>query len=120
MRICLVHLSERSAVLATDADVRHLALGCLLVGFAGPVPPPWLRQALAGGLGGVVLFASNIGDGQDVTALTRRLREAAGRDVVVALDEEGGDVTRLDALRGSPSPGAAALGALDDPASTEA
>jgi beta-N-acetylhexosaminidase len=34
--------------------------------------------------------------------------------VVVALDEEGGDVTRLDTLGGSEVPGAAALGHLDD------
>jgi beta-N-acetylhexosaminidase len=106
--------------LPTHADIRQLALGCLLAGFAGPVPPPWLARTLADGLGGVVLFGSNVGDGTDVASLTGKLRAAAGRDVVVALDEEGGDVTRLDALRGSSSPGAAALGALDDPASTEA
>jgi beta-N-acetylhexosaminidase len=38
---------------------------------------------------------------------------------VIATDEEGGDVTRLDTLRGSSSPGAAALGWHDDPALTE-
>ena len=103
-----------------DADVRRLALGCLLAGFTGPDVPHWLARALADGLGGVVLFGSNIGDGSGVARLTRKLRAAAGRDVVVALDEEGGDVTRLDARRGSSSPGAAALGALDDPAATEA
>ena len=67
-----------------------------------------------------MLFGSNIGDGSQVASLTRALRDAAGRDVVVALDEEGGDVTRLDARVGSSAPGAAALGALDDPATTEA
>ena len=103
-----------------DAELRRLALGCLLAGFTGPDLPQWLARALADGLGGVVLFGSNIGDGNGVARLTRELRTAAGRDVVVALDEEGGDVTRLDARRGSSSPGAAALGALDDPASTEA
>jgi beta-N-acetylhexosaminidase len=39
---------------------------------------------------------------------------------VIALDEEGGDVTRLDDTTGSVSPGAAALGYLDDPAVTHA
>lgn len=102
------------------ADIRRLALGCLLAGFTGPDVQQWLAVALADGLGGVVLFGSNIGDGTGVARLTRELRAAAGRDVVVALDEEGGDVTRLDARRGSASPGAAALGALDDPACTEA
>jgi beta-N-acetylhexosaminidase len=95
-------------------------LSSLLLGFVGPTPPRWLLDALADGLGGVVLFGSNVGDGRDVEALTGRLRSAAGRDIVIALDEEGGDVTRLDAVRGSASPGAAALGHLDEVAATEA
>jgi beta-N-acetylhexosaminidase len=100
-------------------EVRRLALSCLLLGFVGPVPPRWLLEALADGLGGVVLFGSNLGDGSGVAALTDQLREAAGREIVVALDEEGGDVTRLDTVRGSASPGAAALGYVDDPTATE-
>jgi beta-N-acetylhexosaminidase len=101
-----------------DSQVRRLALSCLLLGFAGTEPPRWLLTALREGLGGVVLFGGNVRGG-DVRALTDRLRDAAGRDVVVALDEEGGDVTRLDDRTGSISPGAAALGHLDDPAGTE-
>jgi beta-N-acetylhexosaminidase len=38
---------------------------------------------------------------------------------VLGIDEEGGDVTRLDAVRGSTAPGAAALGWLDDELVTE-
>ncbi|HVU93366.1 MAG TPA: glycoside hydrolase family 3 N-terminal domain-containing protein, partial [Jatrophihabitans sp.] len=102
----------------TDPELRRLALAGLLLGFTGPTPPRWLLDALRDGLGGVVLFGSNL-RGADPRRLTDRLREAAGRDVVVALDEEGGDVTRLDDTRGSRSPGAAALGHLDDPAVTE-
>jgi beta-N-acetylhexosaminidase len=101
-------------------DLRRLALSCLLLGWVGPEPPRWLLTALADGLGGVVLFGSNLGDGTDVARLTARLRAAAGRDIVIALDEEGGDVTRLDTVRGSSSPGAAALGHRDDPDLTEA
>jgi beta-N-acetylhexosaminidase len=101
-------------------DLRRLTLSCLLLGWVGPQPPRWLLDALADGLGGVVLFGSNLGDGTDVARLVNRLRAAAGRDIVVALDEEGGDVTRLDTVRGSRSPGAAALGQLDDPDATEA
>jgi beta-N-acetylhexosaminidase len=51
--------------------------------------------------------------------VTDRLREAAGGEIILALDEEGGDVTRLDTLHGSASPGAAALGHLDDSVATE-
>jgi len=102
-----------------DPDVRRLSLSVFLAGFVGPTPPGWLLDALADGLGGVVLFGSNLGDGTSVDKLTARLRAAAGRDIVIALDEEGGDVTRLDTVRGSASPGAAALGYLDDPDVTE-
>jgi hypothetical protein len=43
------------------------------------------------------------------------LRSAApGDDPVIAIDEEGGDVTRVAYADGSPYPGNAALGAVDD------
>jgi beta-N-acetylhexosaminidase len=102
-----------------DAEIRRLALGCLLPGFVGPTPPGWLLDGLAGGLAGVVLFGSNLGDGSAAGELTGRLRAAAGRPLVFGLDEEGGDVTRLDTVRGSAAPGAAALGWLDDELVTE-
>jgi beta-N-acetylhexosaminidase len=106
--------------MTTDAEIRRLALACLVPGFVGPTPPSWLLDGLAGGLGGVILFGSNLGDGSNVEALTGQLRAAAGGPIVLGLDEEGGDVTRLDTVRGSAAPGAAALGWLDDPAATEA
>jgi hypothetical protein len=81
----------------TDA-IRRLSWGRLLAGSAGQEVPAWLAEALADGLGGVVLFGSNIGDATGPARLTGELGAAAGRDVVIALDEEGGDVTRLDAL----------------------
>jgi beta-N-acetylhexosaminidase len=105
--------------LPIDPEVRRLALSCTLLGYVGPTPPAWLLSALEAGLGGVVLFGSNVGDGTGVAELTDRLRAAAGREIVIALDEEGGDVTRLDTIRGSSSPGAAALGHLADIAVTE-
>ena len=100
-------------------DLHRHALACLLLGWVGPQPPRWLLRALEDGLGGVVLFGSNLGDGTEVAGLTSELRRAAGRDIVIALDEEGGDVTRLDTVRGSSSPGAAALGHRDDADVTE-
>ncbi|MEO6700790.1 MAG: glycoside hydrolase family 3 N-terminal domain-containing protein [Jatrophihabitantaceae bacterium] len=103
-----------------DAQLRRLALGCFLPGFVGETPPGWLLDGLAGGLAGVILFGSNLGDGSAVRPLTDRLRAAAGRDLVIGLDEEGGDVTRLDTVRGSAVPGAAALGWLADDLATEA
>jgi beta-N-acetylhexosaminidase len=102
-----------------DPEVRRQALSCLLLGFVGESPPRWLLDALDLGLCGAVLFGSNLGDGSRVQLLTDRLRSAAGRPLVLATDEEGGDVTRLDTLHGSAYIGAAALGHLDDVTATE-
>lgn len=90
-----------------------LVNGVLLPGFLGTTVPEWLARALDAGLAGVCLFAQNVGPG--LPELTARLHgRRAG--VLVASDEEGGPVTRLDA----PWPSAAALGRLDDVAATEA
>jgi beta-N-acetylhexosaminidase len=97
-------------------SLERLALGCLLPSFPGPDVPGWVLRRLESGLGGITLFADNVRDEAGLAALTRRLREAG--DVLVALDEEGGDVTRLETARGSSYPGNLALGAVDDAALT--
>jgi beta-N-acetylhexosaminidase len=91
----------------------RLAAACLLPGFAGLEPPAELLRWIERGLGGVVLFGRNIRDAQQVAALTARLR-AERADLVIATDEEGGDVTRLEATTGSSYPGNLALGVVDD------
>ena len=105
--------------MADERELRRLALSCLVLGWVGPEPPRWLLDALGDGLGGVILFGSNLGDASGVFELTERLRTAAGREIVIGADEEGGVVTRLDGIGGSRSPGAAALGHLDDADATE-
>lgn len=100
-------------------DVRELAAGVLLPGFAGTEAPDWLRRRIATGLGGAVVFGRNVVDDEQVARLTASLR--AERDgVTIGIDEEGGDVTRLDAAAGSSLPGNHALGAADDIALTTA
>nr|BFE64853.1 glycoside hydrolase family 3 protein [Dactylosporangium thailandense] len=101
----------------TGVELGSMADAVLQPGFVGKEPPPWLRRRLAEGLGGVALFARNVVDRDQVAELTAALR-AEKPDVIVAIDEEAGDVTRLDAHTGSPWPGNLALGAIDDPALT--
>jgi beta-N-acetylhexosaminidase len=98
-------------------SLERLANGCILAGFAGTTAPEWLSRELADGLGGVVLFARNVSGPEQLQALTGSLRVSAA--TVVAIDEEGGDVTRLEASRGSSLPGALGLGTIDDVALTE-
>ena len=87
--------------------------GCLLARFDGPQPPGWLLDWLDRGLAGVLLMARNISSRDQLRTLTRKLREH-NPQVLIAADEEGGIVTRVEAATGSSYPGNAALGAIDD------
>ncbi|WP_438856435.1 glycoside hydrolase family 3 protein [Agromyces sp. M3QZ16-3] len=100
-------------------DLRRDILTTLLPGFAGPEAPEWLLDLLGEGLGGVCVFASNVVSPVQLASLTAELRDANPL-AVVAIDEEGGDVTRLFSDRGAPYPGNAVLGRIDDLALTRA
>ena len=102
----------------TTAEARRLAAATLLPGFVGAELPAWLAERLRGGLAGVCLFGSNIVSRHQLAALVDDIR-AANPLAVVAIDEEGGDVTRLYYDVGSPYPGNAVLGRLDDEQFTE-
>ncbi|WP_217246491.1 glycoside hydrolase family 3 protein [Streptomyces sp. AC602_WCS936] len=97
---------------ATDTLTRD-ALAVLQPGFTGTTAPDWLLRRLGEGLASVALFGRNVSTPEQVAALTARLR-AEREDVLVAIDEEGGDVTRLEVRTGSSFPGNLALGAVDD------
>src|SRR5262252_4117310 len=100
-------------------SVRRLAESCLLPGFVGTRAPGWVLDRLERGLGGAVLFARNVRSPEQVAALTAELHEVRP-DALVAIDEEGGDVTRMEAAAGSSYPGNLALGAAGDPELTRA
>ncbi len=89
------------------------AAAVLMPGFEGTELPPWLATRLRAGLGGVCLFGENIRSRAQVRALTDAIREANPL-ALIAIDEEGGDVTRLHYATGSPYPGNALLGRIDD------
>ncbi|HEX6873562.1 MAG TPA: glycoside hydrolase family 3 N-terminal domain-containing protein [Micromonosporaceae bacterium] len=99
--------------------LRRQALATLLPTFPGIEPPTWALRLVAEGLAGFSLFGYNIADRSQLAALTASLRSARP-DVIIATDEEGGDVTRLSYAEGSPYPGNAALGVVDDVAITRA
>ena len=99
-------------------ELERLASSCILPGFEGPTVPDWIRRRLDEGLGGVVLYAWNVESREQLRALTDDLRSERD-DLVIAIDEEGGDVTRLEAGTGSSYPGNAALGVVDDLELTE-
>src|SRR5690625_4041371 len=79
-----------------DAD----ALGVLMAPFTGTTLPPWLGEVLDAGLASVILFGHNTPDVVTAQGLARAVH-ARAEDCLVAIDEEGGDVTRLQAATGS-------------------
>ncbi|MEU8617073.1 glycoside hydrolase family 3 N-terminal domain-containing protein [Streptomyces sp. NPDC048623] len=100
--------------LATGSDtLTRDALTVLQPGFVGTTAPDWLLRRIGEGLSSVGLFGRNIVAPEQLAALTARLR-AERPDVLVAIDEEGGDVTRLEVQQGSSFPGNYALGTVDD------
>jgi beta-N-acetylhexosaminidase len=102
----------------SGAELDRLAAVCLLPSFPAHEPPDWLLRWLDRGVTGVLLFSNNVRDRGQLAALTARLRAVRG-ELLVAIDEEGGDVTRLEVQEGCSFPGNAALGAVDDVELTE-
>ena len=100
-----------------DPALAALADAILIPPFPGTTAPRWFLRALERGLAGVTFFGSNVTG--DTVALTAALRAAAPVEPVIAIDEEGGDVTRVAYASGSPYPGNAALGTVDDVSLTQ-
>jgi beta-N-acetylhexosaminidase len=84
-----------------------------IVGIAGPVLLPDEAAAFrAHSPAGVILFARNIRDPGQLTALNASLRRVLPLGAVLMVDQEGGRVARLRPPSWSAHPPAAALGSL--------
>jgi beta-N-acetylhexosaminidase len=94
-------------------SLERMVAGLVVVGFRGATldPAGWVASSLAGGLGGVILFDRDQQTGTDrnirsparLRRLTSDLRAAAGGTPVIAVDQEGGIVTRLSPAHGFPA-----------------
>jgi beta-N-acetylhexosaminidase len=71
------------------------AASLFTVGFSGKAVTDDLRELLARGVGGVIFFARNVGTPEEVLELSRDLKRVAGRPLLLAVDQEGGQVARL-------------------------
>lgn len=98
---------------AARAHLRRLAAGTLMPGFTGIAVPVWILEAYDAGLAAVCLYGTNVASPVQLRELCAGLR-AHSPNTLIAVDEEGGDVTRLHYLTGSTQPGNAVLGRLDD------
>ena len=91
-----------------------MPLGPLMIDLAGEVLADEEREMLAHpAVGGVILFARNYHSPQQVRAMVASVRSAAGRPLLVAIDQEGGRVQRMRRGFSSLSP-ARALGDAHD------
>ncbi len=94
-----------------DRDVAAL----LCVGFHGKTPSPEVLELVRRGVSGVILFSRNVESAEQVAELTAALKRAAGRPLLVAIDQEGGRVARLRAPQGfTELPPMRAIGAAGD------
>jgi len=97
---------------------RDSVLARFMPGFHGDSLPGELAEYLARGLAGVVLYQRNFANAEGLRKLTASIRQAAGRPVLIGIDQEGG--TRF-ALREpfTEWPSAEELGRLGDVAAVE-
>jgi len=91
----------------------ELILSTFSPGFGGTSIPEWIKPWLENGLGSITLFGSNTPTLESTHQLIQELR-SYNQDLVIAIDEEGGDVTRLFVREGSRYPTPALLGKCDD------
>jgi beta-N-acetylhexosaminidase len=97
----------------TPVALESLVARLLVVGFRGEMLKAggWVERALSAGIGGVILFdrdqetggARNVRSPAQVRRLTAAVRDAAARTPIIAIDQEGGLVTRLSPAHGYPA-----------------
>ena len=114
--------TRESYQMKTDAQSktqpRDSVLARFMLGFHGHSLPGELAEYLAQGLAGVALYQRNFANARDLLKLTAGIRKAAGRPVLIGIDQEGGTRFAL----GAPFtawPSAAELGKLGDGQSVE-
>jgi beta-N-acetylhexosaminidase len=78
-----------------SSELWRQAASLFTVGFAGKSLDDELRGLLERGVGGVIAFARNVGEPAEVLELNRAIKRAAGRPLLLAVDQEGGQVARL-------------------------
>jgi beta-N-acetylhexosaminidase len=99
------------------ADLDRDVAGLFSVGFQGTSPSAEVLELIRRGAYGVILFARNVVDAEQVAELVAALKWAAGRPLLVSIDQEGGRVARLRAPQGfTELPPMRAIGQAGDPA----
>jgi beta-N-acetylhexosaminidase len=78
-------------MLSIPPDIASL----VCIGFDGTEPTPFLEEALHAGVSTVILFSRNVGTPEATSTTCNLIREVAGRPILIAIDQEGGESRRL-------------------------
>lgn len=73
-----------------NGAIRPDLLGRFVLGFEGTSLPAEVAELLRQGLAGVAIFHRNFTSLENLRALTDEIRRAAGRPVLIGIDQEGG------------------------------
>jgi beta-N-acetylhexosaminidase len=78
------------------SELERLVARLFCVGFPSTTPSDGVLGLIDRGVGGVVMFARNVGTAAEVAALSSALKQRAGdRPLILGVDQEGGRVQRL-------------------------
>ncbi|HEX3378112.1 MAG TPA: beta-N-acetylhexosaminidase [Candidatus Acidoferrales bacterium] len=102
-----------NTVAQPETNPRDSVLAHFMLGFSGNSLPRKLADYLAQGLAGVVIYKRNFASIDQLLDLTTSIRAAAGRPVLIGIDQEGGTRFALEKPF-TRWPSAAELGQLGD------
>ena len=87
-------------------------LSQLMVGLPGTEVPSYLPNLAQRGLRSVCIYGENVESEEQLRDYVSNLRRVLGPEAIIAIDEEGGEVTRVDYRTGSKFAGNGFLGRL--------
>ncbi len=100
-----------------EFEIKKMISKMIMVGFRGEELSQWFAEQIKKyNPGGIILFDSNISSPLQLKELINRLYSYCSEPVLIAVDQEGGKVSRLKPENGfSVLPSASCIGERDDP-----
>jgi len=100
--------------MSASSELARQCARMFMVGFSGVEPGSEFSSLVDAGVFGAVLFQRNLGDAKSVAELCRSLKSSAQRPLALAVDQEGGRVTRLRGVPFTSLPPMRAIGVQGD------
>ncbi len=101
VKLLLLTIFYFSASIFSQSNLKEKIAQMMMVGFSGTTVSDSLRFDIQNRkLGGVVLFGANITNPNQLLSLTTQLQSAGANQLLIAVDQEGGKVARLNQTTG--------------------